>query len=59
MQPAILAAVALQRIVDGVYDTVKEAGDDLDLSARQRKELREQVEATRTLLPVEHGGKVQ
>ena len=48
-QPAILTTVALQRIVDGVYDTVKEAGDNLDLSARQRKELREHLEATRKL----------
>ena len=48
-QPAILTAVALQRIIDGVYKTWKEAGDDLGLSARQRKELREQVEASRAL----------
>ena len=33
-QPAILTAVALQRIIDGVYKTWKEAGDDLGLSAR-------------------------
>ena len=48
-QPAFLTAVALQRIIDGVYKTWKEAGDDLGLSARQRKELREQVEASRAL----------
>jgi hypothetical protein len=48
-QPAILTAVALQRIGDGIYKTWKEAGDDLGLSARQCKELREQVEASRTL----------
>ena len=45
-QPAIRTAIALQRIVDGVYKAVKEAGDDLGLSARQRRELSEQVETT-------------
>ena len=35
-----------KRIVDGVYKAVKEAGDDLGLSARQRRELSEQVETT-------------
>ena len=45
-QPAIRTAIALQRIVDGFYQTVKEAGDDLGLSARQRRELSEQVETT-------------
>ena len=45
-QPAIRTAIALQRIVDGVYQTVKEAGDNLGLSARQRRELSEQVDTT-------------
>ena len=59
-QPAIRTAIALQRIVDGVYKTVKEAGDDLGLSARQRRELSEQVETTQMTRRLDqHFAKVQ